>query len=434
MKIHYYLAKLLLLLFAMVQSVSSMANEIQAITSGDAWSATQLVTAVLQANPRLEVAQATWQASIARIEQQSALDDPQFKYSFAPLTVDTEKSDFGQRFEISQKLPFPGKLPLRAKVAEYQAETRQQNIATLQLILATSAKSIFADWYFIHQAIVINKLNQTLMQEIQDIAVTRYSTGQASKQDVLRVEVELELLKHQSIVLQGQRKIRLAQLNTLLNRPVDAPLPIPQQLNEISELPDLEQLQIKAMQSRPELRAIAADINVYKTRTELAALDYYPDINLSAGYNSLWDNEDKRFNIGVGINIPLGQTKRRAAEQEAKANSQQAHWRKIDLEAQINEELAVAYAHVEKSLHVLRLYRQQLFPLADENLAAAKAEYQAGKGDFITLISSEKNRMQTQLQTEQAFADVHRGYAELEQAVGSLKPLSITHQAGRVIQ
>ncbi|MEE9413281.1 MAG: TolC family protein [Methylococcales bacterium] len=439
MNIHYYPTKLLVLLLTMTQPVSSTATETRSMGSGDVLSSMQLVAAVLQANPRLEVAQATWQASLAKVEQQLALNDPQFHYSFTPLTIDSQKPngqdlDYGQRFEISQKIPFPGKLYLRGRAAEYQAEANQQNIMTLQLHLATKAKSLFAVWYFIHQAIVINKTNQSLLIEFRDIAMTRYSTGRASKQDVLRAEVEHALLRHQAIALEREQKTILAQLNTLLNRPPDSALPVPNKLYEITKLPNLEQLQIKAMQSRPELKAITANINVHKTKTKLATLDYYPDLKLSAGYNSLWDNEDKRFNIGVGINIPLDQSKRRAAELEAKANSQQAHWQKIDLEAKISEELAIAYAQVEESLHVLRLYRQQLSPLANENLAAAKADYQAGKGDFLTLISSEKNRIQTRLQTEQALANLHRRFAELEQAVGSLEPLSLGEQLWRIGQ
>ncbi|MCF6251911.1 MAG: TolC family protein [Methylococcaceae bacterium] len=433
MKPHYYLKKLLLLL-TMIQPVYLSANEIRAIDSVEALSSPQLVAAVLHANPKLEVAQATWQASVAKIAQQSALDDPQFQYSFAPLTVNSQKMDgqtldFGQRFEISQNIPFPGKLHLHGKVAEYQAETQWQSIIALQLLLATQTKFLFADWYFIHQAIAINKTNQTLLAEFRDIAVTRYSTGRASKQDILRAEVEQALLKHQAIVLQRERKIILAQLNTLLNRPVETALPLPQQLTEISELPGFEQLQVKALQSRPELKASMANINAHKIRTDLAALNYYPDLKLSAGYNSLWDNEDKRFNLGVSINIPLDQSKRQAAEQEAKANSQQAHWQKIDLEAKISEELSIAYAQVEESLHVLQLYRQQLSPLADDNMAAAKADYQAGKGDFLTLISSEKNRLQTQLQAEQALTDLHHRLAKLEQTVGSLQPF-LTEKTG----
>ncbi|OQK18291.1 hypothetical protein AU255_10830 [Methyloprofundus sedimenti] len=439
MKTHFYPTRLLVLLLTLVQPINSAANELKHTDSVNILSASQLVLLVLQANPRLNIAQASWQASLARIEQQSALDDPQFQYSFAPLTGDSQKPngqnlDFGQRFEISQKIPFPGKLFLRGEVAEYQAISQQQNIKTLQLLLASKAKTLFADSYFIHQAIAINQINQTLLQEFRDIALTQYSTGKVSKQDVLHAEVELTLLKHQTIVLQNEKKVILAQLNTLLNRPVDSPLSLPTQLSESNKLPDFKLLQKIALRSRPELKAITADINAYKTQNKLAALDYYPDLKVSAGYNSLWDNEDKRFNMGIGINIPLNQSKRRAAEQEAKANSQQAHWRKIDVEARINEELAVAYSQVEESLHLLHLYRQQLSSLANANLAAAKADYQSGKGDFLSLISSEKNRLQTQLQTAQALANVHRNFAKLEQATGSLEPLSTNEQIGRLIQ
>lgn len=431
MKAYYYPAKLLLLLLAMAQPVTANESKIQ--DSVEPLSVKQLVTEVLQANPQLEMAQATWQASIANIEQQATIDDPQFQYSFAPFTMDAkgQKSDFGQRFQLSQKLPFPGKLHLRAKAAEYQAETKQQNIVTLQLLLATSAKLIFADWYFIHQAIAINQRNQSLLNEFYDITKTRYGTGRASKQDVLRVEQTLALLKHQTIALHRQQKTQRAQLNTLLNRPIDTFLSIPQQLSKIKELPSLEALQVKAMQSRPELMAMTADINMKKTRSKLAALNYYPDLKLSAGYNSLWDNKDKRFNIGMGINIPLDQSKLQAAEQEAKANSQQAHWRKIDLQAKITEQLSIAYAYAEESMHVLHLYRQQLLPLADAGLAAATVDYQSGKGDFLTLLNSKKNRLQTQLQMEQALTNVHQRIAELEQTVGSLEPLSIAKVTGK---
>jgi len=425
--------KLMLLLLAILQSSNLIANDF-----GDTLSATQLVSAVLGANPRLEIAKATWQASLAQIEQHSALDDPQFQYSFAPLTIDsnrsnTQNSDFGQRFEVSQKLPFLGKLQLRAKAAEFKAENRQHDIASMQLHLATTAKSLFADWYFIYQAIAIDKLKQDLLKEYRDITLTQYSTGRASKQDVLYAEIALAKLKHQTIVLQRQRKTRQAQLNTLLNRKVDSILPKPQQNNDIRKLPELKILQIKAIQSRPELKAIAANINVHQTEAELAELAYYPDFKVSAGYNSLWDNEDKRFNIGIGINIPLDQTKRQAAEQEAKANSQQANWQQLDQQARIKQELAIAYALTEESLHVLQLYHQQLSPLADENVAAATADYRSGKGDVLSVINSKKDRLKTLLESEQALANVYHRFAELEQAVGSIEPLS-TKQTGVIGQ
>ncbi len=421
--------QLTLFLLVTLQSSTLKANDIGMIDLAQALSKKQLVSNVLNANPQLEVALATWQAALANIDQQSSFDDPQFQYSFAPLTANSyqangQKADFGQKFEVSQKLPFPGKLDLRAKSAAFHAETKQHNITSLQLLLASTAKSLFADWYFIHQAILINQQQQQLSKELVDVAINQYSTGKINKQTVLQTKGQLAQVNHHAISLMRQKKTRQAQLNTLLNRPVDSPLAKPQPLSNITDLPTLKQLQIFAMQSRPELKAISANIKGYQSATDLATLAYYPDLKLSVGYNTLWDNQDKRFNIGIGINIPLSQSKRRAAEQQAKAYSQQANWQQIDLQAKIKQELAINHANTEEALHVLQLYHQQLLPLANEKLATVKTDFQSGKASYLDLIRAKKSKLQTQLEAEQALTNLHRHFAALEQAVGSIAPLS----------
>ncbi|MFU8831122.1 MAG: TolC family protein [Wenzhouxiangella sp.] len=415
----------LLLLLLIIRPLDASADAAEPSPVGELLSSRQLVTAVLQANPKLEVVKAVWQASSARITQQSAWADPELRYRIAPLTLDGRETDVGQQIEIAQQIPWPGKLRLRGEAAGFAADAANQKFAALRLLLSSTAKSLFADWYYIHQAIGINRINQALLKEFRNIAVSRYSTGLVSKQDALRAEVEIALLEHQAIVLERERRTILARLNTLLNRPPDEPIPPPSKLTEISALPDAKALYDSALQARPELKELAARIQESRTQIELAKKAFYPDVNLTAAYNSLWDNNNKRFTLGVGVNLPLDQSKRHAAEDEARARMKRAEWNRIDQMAKIGEEVQIAYDRTDESMHVFRLYQNKLLPLADENLEAAKADYQAGRGDFLTLISSEKNRMQTQLQTEQALADTHRHIAELERAVGGLEPLPV---------
>ncbi len=424
MKYNHYPVHLMLLVLTLSRTTNALATETIFNQADGALSSTQLVSAVLAANPQLEVVQAIWQASVARIGQQSALDDPMLAYGMAPQTVGRAQTAFGQRIEISQKIPWPGKLRLRGEAAGHEAQAAGENIDALRLLLSATAKTLLADWYYIHQAVGINRINQALLKEFRNIAVSRYSTGLASKQDALRAEVEIALLEHQAIVLERERRTILARINTLLNRLPDESIPPPSKLPEISALPDAKSLHDNALQSRPELKELAARIQASRTQTELAKKAFYPDINLTAAYNSLWDDNNKRFTIGVGVNLPLDQGKRHAAEDEAWARMKQAEWNSIDLVAKIGEEVQIAYDRTDESMHVFQLYQNKLLPLADETLEAATADYQAGRGDFLTLISSEKNRMQTQLQTEQALADMHRHLAELERAVGGTGSLS----------
>lgn len=394
-------------------------------------SSVRLVAAVLSRNPTLPAMQAAWEAAGTRVEQVSALDDPWLSYNVAPQTVGVSDLDFGQKVELSQKIPWPGKLRLRGKAAQHDADVIHQSVKMARLHLAARAKILFTDWYFVHQSIRINRINQDLLNEFQRIAITRYSTGLATKQDALRANVESNLLKHQAITLDRERRTIIARINRLLNHTPDDPVPPPQKLPEPVLLSNVEALRVQALQSRPELKAQQAHIQGFNTRTKLAQRDFYPDFNLSMEYNSLWDRTEKRFTIGAGINVPLDQSKRRAAEAEARAKLKQAQWEQCNLSARIEEEVQIAYDRVRETRQVLTLYRYQLLPLAEEDLDAATADYRSGSGDFLTLISTEKNLIQTQLEVERALSDSHRRLAELERAVGAIEPLSAIDQFGR---
>ncbi|MGR9099687.1 MAG: TolC family protein [Gammaproteobacteria bacterium] len=419
---HFRQTILLLSLILATQTASAAGN----FPATDSITPSQLVSAVLAANPKLKVVNAIWKAASARIAQQSALDDPSLSYALAPQTVNDAQSEFGQRIEISQKIPWPGQLRLLAEAAASEADAAGENVTATRLFLSSAAKSLFADWYYIHQAIKINRINQSLLIEFRDIAVSRYGAGLGDKQDALQASVEIALLERQAISLERERRTILARINTLLNRSPDAEIPTPSKLPPFGPLPDVKMLHEKALQSRPELKASAARVQTAKIQTNLSNYEYYPEIKLTAGYNTLWEDVNKRFTVGIGLSLPLDLRKRRAAEDESRAKMKQAEWEKIDLSAKIREEVQIIYDRAKESMLVNGLYHNKLLPLADENLEAATAAYRAGYGGFLTLIESEKNRRQTQLRAERALSDAYRLIAELENAVGSFEPPVVT--------
>ena len=89
---------------------------------------------------------------------------------------------------------------------------------------------------------------------------------------------------------------------------------------------------------------------------------------------------------------------------------------KTSMTADILDRQQRAYEQVIENQHVLTLFRKRLLPLAKENLAAAQSDYESGNGDFLNLISTDKNLTQTQLQMERARADYQQRWARLEHA------------------
>jgi len=377
----------------------------------------RLVEAVLARNPDIPSMEATWEAAKARIEQARSLDDPMLFYNIAPQSVGAEGMDFGQKLSLSQRLPWPGKRDLRGDVARFESDAAFVGIEQARLKLTETAKAAYADWYFVHAAIRINGINKSLLQEFQNIAEIKYSAGRASRQDALRAEVERVLLEHRDIVLERHRRDILADINTLLQRLPDRPLPPPVGLPETILLPTVEQLRELALKHHPELRALVAHIQASRYRERLAERNDYPDITLNAGYNTFWNQREKRLTVGASINIPL-QGKRHAAKDEMRAMTLQLDLQQRAKVSRLMGDVQRAVEKVRESKHVLSLYQNRLLPLAEENLDAAQSDYEAGSGNFLDLISAEKNLMQTRLQREQALADYHRRLAALEQLVG----------------
>ena len=183
-------------------------------------------------------------------------------------------------------------------------------------------------------------------------------------------------------------------------------------------LPSIESLQAAAIRDQPALRALAFQVEARRADVHLAQLDYFPQVTISGGYNSLWQADDLRPVVGVSLNFPLQLERRNAALREAQAQKQQAQARLEEHRAQVAFAVSQATQNVLENAHVVELYVATLVPAAEENLAAARSDYETGITDFLTLITAEKFLTLATLNYHQALAHYHKGRAALERAVG----------------
>ena len=376
-----------------------------------------LVAEVLNRNPDLPAMRAAWQAAKAKVGQERSLDDPVLSYGFAPRTIDSQGLDFGQTAALSLRLPWPGKLALAGEAAELEADAAGNDVESVRLRLIEATRSAFADWYFIHQALEINRADRKLLTRIRHLAELRYASGSASRQDALQAEVETALLDHRQIVLERRRHEILARLNTLLLRTPDAPLPPPESLPKPPAVPPLEQLRDLALGRHPDLRALAVRRQANQRREALAKRQFFPDLTLRTGYNSLWNDEQKRLSVEASINLPLP-GKRRARLDQVRSEGLRLVSQWQSRRARILEVLQRRYEEVMESEHVIRLYRQRLLPLAEDNLAAARADYASGAGDFVDLLGAEKHLSGVRLQLARSLSEHYRRLAALERLTG----------------
>lgn len=383
---------------------------------------------VLRRNPTLAAMRAAWQAAVERYPQVTALDDPQFSYGIAPGTLGSTTVDFSQKYDLSQRFPWPGTLSTRGEVARAEADAAGADTTTVQLRLLEATREAFFDYYYVSRAIEINDVNRALLLELKKIADARYVAGLVTKQDALQAEIAHQHLAHQGIVLERIRQVTVARINTLLDRPPQAPLPpAPTSVPEPMPAPPIAELQAAAIDHRPELRALALKVKAREADVRLAELEYFPSLTLMGTYNSLWQEKDLRTLVGVGINIPIELRRRRAALDEARAHVQRAQALLEEQRARVSLEVESAADALTEATHVVRLYATSIVPASEENLAAARSGYEAGTNDFLTLIDAETKLMLAQLSYYQGLANYHKARARLSHAVGApLEHLEVT--------
>ena len=389
----------------------------------------RLVTAVLQRNPSLEAQRAAVSAAAARIKTAGALDDPMLSAGVAPRTIGNVIGTRGN-VGVSQALPWWGTRDARAAEARAMADAATEDVQSLALRLRAITQSAFADWRYIHRALDINRHHQVLYMELREAAKARFAAGVAPELDVLQADVERTMLRQEALELTQQQVAIRAGINALLNRPADTAVPLPGPLPAAGGLPPLAALQSFALERHPDVRALQFQASAASERMTLAQKARYPNVVLSAGYDTMWDNPVQQSMVGVSINVPLDQGKRRAEIDAARADAHRAQESLADLSAHLGGDLTAAYAAVEETRQSQSLYNEQLVPLAETTLAAARAEYSTGRSDFLYVINAEHGWFHAELGLARTDSDLFKRLAELGRLAGTSLPIEIP-SAGR---
>ena len=385
-----------------------------------------LVRAVLERNPTIEAARWGWQAGLRREPQVTSLDDPTLSYGFAPLSIGAAEVRYGQRIQLSQRLPYPGKLGLEGAVARAEADAARYDYEAVRLQLAAMASLLFDDYYFAERALEINGEHTRLLEEFQRIATVRYVSGLAAQQDPIQAEVELAHALHRDVVLRTGRETTVAQLNALLHRPPEAPLPPPPAALDppaAAEMHSHRPLD-DALTERPELLARLAEIQARQAEIRLRERDFKPDFEAMTSFDSMWDEAEHRWMVGLGVNLPIRRDRLRAAVAEAEAALKCVESERLALEDAIRLEAYTAEHRLQEAAHVVELYRSRLLPASSDQIRAARAGFETGQNSFLALIEAERNQRNVELGYQEALTGFYQRRAELDRALGRFPGIS----------
>jgi len=383
------------------------------------------VRVALTQNPEVQAARKKMEAFAHQVPVAASLPDPMLQVTAQPEPVQTAAGQQKLVVAANQKLHLFGKLEMRACVAEAQTNVARAELAAVELSIIARVKRAYYELYFVQQAIAITKADRELLTEIREIANTRYKTGRTNQQDVLRADLEVSKIEHESIRLQQQLASGQARLARLLHIAPQTPVAALEHLDQENFPRDLERLQCQAVRARPELHAQLAAIRRDRGSVQLARLDSKPDVTLgfswidvaNAGISPVANGRDS-FLLSAGVNLPVYRKRLdssvRSAEAKVVATARQYDALRDGTLEEVTDLLSQAHSHEA----LLLLFREDILPKAHQILEVSSQAYHVGEVDFLQLIDNWRQLLRHEIAYRRLEASLRQTLAELERVVG----------------
>lgn len=405
------------LLLALSLTAVAAPRAVAAAEAPLAITADMLAEEVLAANRALAGRRAATAARLSEAEVADDLDDPRLMLGAAPNTFG-HRLDGRGLIQVSQSLPWPGKRGLRGAAALATAAAAGESERVLARELAARAERLWAEWWYVHEALARNAEESRLVEELAPVAEAQYAAGMGLQQDLLRVQTRALRLEHHRLAL-GQRRAALrAEINALRGRPADAPLAEPAPMPPAPVVAPEDELADALLAGHPALARLDASLDGARARLRLAHKDYWPDFRVYTGYVGTMDPAQKRWQIGAEINLPFGGDRRRSAVSSAELEQDRLQAERDDLEFRLRAELASALSRLDEAEQTIALYRDRIVPLSRQGLDAARADFESGRGEFANVIDAETALLDARLTLARARADRLLTVAGIEALTG----------------
>lgn len=387
------------------------------------------VCIALERNPAVRRAIRQVQVLGYQVPQVTSLDDPMV--NIIPPTGDMTQTAAGMMeggLSVSQKIPFPGKLGTRGRIAEQSVRMALDSLADVRIATVAQAQRAYYAYYLADVSIDITRQSEQLLRQIHDVAAARYRAGAATQQDVLRAEVELYGLTNDVITLEQQRATARAQLNTLMDRPVDGALPRarPFELEQVEW--KLPQAMAQAVSSNPRLERLQEQIKRDLEAIKLANLNYYPDFSVGYAYTFIGSgispvaNGNDVWNFALGFNLPIWWQRLRARVLEGNAQALSSVEEYHELRNLIFFQLQDTLVKIDTQFRQAILFRELIMPRAWQAVEVSTSSYRAGTLAFTALIDNWRNWLKASLAYHQALAELEQRFADLQQLLGVRVP------------
>ena len=304
----------------------------------------------------------------------------------------------------------------RLKAAQDATAVTRSTVADTERTLRFNVAQQFYAVQLAESTLDLALQDQNSFQHTVDISQARYKAGDISEADFLKIQ--LQLLQFQTDVSQAElQKVQaLVGLRQFLGyQTVPEDFDVTGDFDYVPVTLKLEDLQAKALQTRPDFRAAVQGVVAAKSQYELARANGKKDVTGAAtyahtgGFNTL--------DISASWDLPIFD---RNQGEIARTNYAINQAQELELAAsdQVMSDVLDAYENVNQNNKVMTLFRSGYLDAAQKSKDITEYSYKRGAASLLDFLDAERSYRAAQLSYRQTLAAYLTAVEQLREAVG----------------
>jgi cobalt-zinc-cadmium efflux system outer membrane protein len=358
----------------------------------------QAIDIAVQSNKDLQAARHAVEGARARLLQAGLPPNPRLNIAGGNDRLFKNAGEYAASVGISQQFPVAGRIARQKDVARVDVDLALAEIRQAELKLAGDIASQFYRVLALNRQIEVRERLIDVDQKLVLGTRNRFKAAEVSELDVNAAQLELQRLTQEHALLLNQRMAQLSQLNQFLGQPAIQVIELDDTLPDSKSLPSLTELQRQALTLRPDLRFALLNADRARADQSLARAQRWEDwtvgVGLEQGRRVIEgippQASDRALGLSLSIPLPLlNNNQGRIAE--TAAVEAQADARIEALKFSIGNEVASAYAEVERLQQVISEY-QNMLPLSERNAHLAQQGYDQGLVSIVEVVQAQRQQ------------------------------------------
>jgi outer membrane protein TolC len=380
----------------------------------------------LERNP--EVAMVDLEAEALRYvaPQASTLPEPVFQVGIAASPVHTARGTQRSQWRLEQTIPFPGKRRLRAEAAQFRADAAGFASDALRHGIVLNVRLAYVRIFSLQQQLETLGEFREEVSRFEEAAAAEYEVGRGPQQALLRAQLERNALAKRELVIRTHWQEAVRSLARSINDPA-----LIADTLQVERPVDLESIDLtgaydRAVDLRPEFRAIESARESADRAVRLAQRDKYPDVTLQVTYTDIArdsppvnpDGKDA-VTIGAGIRLPIWRKGLDAKRQQREIERRRLDEHRRMLETDVSTRIRELKHRIGLEQKNLVLLSEGLIPQAEITRDATLAAYTTGRIGFLDLLEAERMLFELQLDEIVTLQRLHEAVATMHRTIGS---------------